>query len=158
MSFNDWNIHSLKAANPSGARQLAQRNLRSGNAVMYTFNTTFGPTVVQIVQFNAKHLGLDVEIKQFDRAAREGGRRGAPFDIGLEGWGADYPDPANFGNVLLLGDDNIRAANNQNVAYFSDPSFNKRMKQAALMAGEQRYRTYGAGTLLNVSAFSTTDA
>jgi oligopeptide transport system substrate-binding protein len=143
--FRDWNVYSLKAANPARARQLAQGNLRSGKAVMYTFNTTFGPTVAQIVQFNAKQLGLDVEIKQFDRVVEHEKMavRGEPFDIGLEGWGADYPDPANFINVLLLGDDNIRADHNQNVSYFNDPSFNRRMRQAALMSGEPRYRAYG---------------
>jgi ABC-type oligopeptide transport system substrate-binding subunit len=142
--FKDWNIYSLKGANPARAKQLAQGNLRSGKAVMYTFNTTFGPTVAQIVQFNAKQIGLDVEIKQYDRVVEHEkmALRGEPFDIGLEGWGADYPDPANFVNVLLLGDDNIRADHNQNVAYFNDPTFNRRMKQAALMSGDQRYNAY----------------
>ena len=143
--YKDWNIYSLKGANPARANQLARGNLRSGKAVMYTFNTTWGPTVAQIVQFNAKQIGLDVEIKQFDRVVEHEKMavRGEPFDIGLEGWGADYPDPANFINVLLMGDDNIRADHNQNVSYFNDPSFNKRMKAAALASGDQRYKLFG---------------
>jgi ABC-type oligopeptide transport system substrate-binding subunit len=143
--FKDWNIYSLKGANPARGNQLARGNLRSGKAVMYTFNTTFGPTVAQIVQFNAKQIGLDVEIKQFDRVVEHEKMavRGEKFDIGLEGWGADYPDPANFINVLLMGDENIRADHNQNVSYFDDPAFNRRMKQAALMAGDARYNAYG---------------
>ena len=143
--YKDWNIYSLKGANPTRGKALAAGNLRSGKAVMYTFNVTIGPLVAQIAQFNAKQIGLDIEIKQFDRVVQHEklAVRGEPFDIGLEGWGADYPDPSNFINVLLLGGDNIRADHNQNVAYFNNPAFNKRMKAAALLSGDLRYTTYG---------------
>ena len=62
-------------------------------------------------------------------------RRWVTDEHGLEGWGADYPDPANFINVLLMGGNNIRDDHNQNVSYFNDPSFNRRLKAAALMSG-----------------------
>jgi peptide/nickel transport system substrate-binding protein len=143
--YKDWNIYSLKGANPTKGKQLATGSLRSGKATMLTFNSSFGPTVAQVVQFNAKQIGLDVEIKQLDRVVEheQMSVKGANFDIGLEGWGADYPDPSNFINVLLLGDENIRPDHNQNVSYFNEPAFNKRMKQAATLAGDNRYKTYG---------------
>jgi ABC-type oligopeptide transport system substrate-binding subunit len=143
--YKDWNIYSLKGANPTKGKQLATGALRSAKATMYTFNSSFGPTVAQVVQFNAKQIGLDVEIKQFDRVVEHEKMsvRGEAFDIGLEGWGADYPDPSNFINVLLLGDDNIRPDHNQNVSYFNYPAFNKRMKTAATLSGDNRYKTYG---------------
>jgi peptide/nickel transport system substrate-binding protein len=143
--FKDWNIYSLKGANPTRGKQLATGNTRSGKAVMYTFNTTWGPTVAQVLQFNAKQIGLDVEIKQYDRVVEHEKMavRGEAFDIGLEGWGADYPDPSNYLNVLLMGGDNIRPDHNQNISYFDMPQYNKRLQEAALTAGEKRYTTYG---------------
>jgi ABC-type oligopeptide transport system substrate-binding subunit len=143
--FKDWNIYSLKGANPSKGKQLAQGSLRGGKATMYTFNVTFGPTVAQVLQFNAKQIGLDLEIKQFDRVVEHEKMavRGEPFDIGLEGWGADYPDPSNYLNVLLMGGANIRPDHNQNVSYFNDPAYNRRLQQAALLGGDPRYRAYG---------------
>ncbi len=73
------------------------------------------------MQFDLKQIGLDVEVKQFARAVQfeKEGTRGEPFDMTLEGWSADYPDPFDFINVLLSGD-SIHASNNNNVAYFND--------------------------------------
>jgi len=69
------------------------------------------------------------------------GIKGAAFDFTTEGWAADFADPSDFVNVLLDGT-NIKAANNNNVAYFDDPAYNKRMAEASLMFGNQRYSTY----------------
>jgi ABC-type oligopeptide transport system substrate-binding subunit len=144
--YRDWNIYSLKGANPAKAKStLKSGDLRSAKAVLYSANAGAIPKVAQVVQFNAKQFGLDVEIKQFDRVVQheKTAVRGEPFDITIEGWGADYPDPSNFINVLLLGDENIRPDHNQNVSYFNYPAYNKRMKAAALLSGDNRYKTYG---------------
>ncbi len=55
-----------------------------------------------------------------------------------EGWIADYADPYDFINVLLSGD-SLHASNNNNVAYFNDPTYNKQMRSAALLSGAKRY-------------------
>ena len=70
------------------------------------------------------------------------GTRGEPFDLTTEGWIADYADPYDFINVLLDGA-NIHDSNNNNVAYFNNPKFNKAMTAASLMSGAKRYTTYG---------------
>ena len=67
--------------------------------------------------------------------------RGEPFDLTLEGWLADYPDPANFVNVLLDGR-RIQADNNVNASYFNNAAFNKRMDQAYKLAGDARANAY----------------
>jgi len=144
--YRDWNIYSLKGANPAKAKSVLKAgDLRSAKAVFYSSNSGAIPKVAQVVQFNAKQIGLDVEIKQFDRVVQneKSGTRGEPFDMTIEGWGADYPDPSNFINVLLLGGDNIKPEHNTNVAYFNDAAFNKRMLAAALLSGDNRYKTYG---------------
>jgi ABC-type transport system substrate-binding protein len=142
--FRDGNIYSLRGANPTRANQLARGNTRGGKAVFYAFNTSFGPTVAQVVQFNLRQIGIDVEIKQFDRVVQHEkvGTRGEPFDISHSGWGADYPDPYNFINVLLDGN-RIQATNNVNESYFNTPSFNRKMERASRLFGAARLRAYG---------------
>ena len=119
--FKNFDIYSLKGPNYAKAKTLAQGNTRDGKAVMYTYNTSAGPPIAQSVQFNLKQIGIDVEIKLFDRVVQheKTATRGEPFDLTLEGWLADYPDPANFVNVLLDGR-RIQADNNVNASYFNN--------------------------------------
>jgi peptide/nickel transport system substrate-binding protein len=144
--YKDWSIYPLGGVNTASlakAKSLANGNLRGGNAIFYAFNSSFGPTVAQVVQYNLKQIGINADIKLFDRVVEheKAATRGEPFDIVLEGWGADYPDPYNFINVLLDGT-RIQATNNQNESYFNDPTFNKRMAQAAALSGDARLTAY----------------
>ena len=118
--FKEQDLYSLKGPNYAKAKQLAQGNTRSGKAVFYAFNRAQGPGVAQSVQFNLKQIGLDVEIKLYDRVVQntKAGTKGEPFDITHEGWHADYPDPSNFINTLLDGR-RIQAENNVNESYFT---------------------------------------
>ena len=142
--FRNFNIYSLKGPNYAAARRLAQGNTRDGKAVMYTFNVAQGPAIAQSVQFNLKQIGVDVEIRQFDRVVQneKAGTRGEPFDLTLEGWGMDYPDPSNFINVLLDGR-RIQADHNVNVSYFNNAAINRRMDQANSLSGQARLTAYG---------------
>lgn len=143
--FKEANIYSLKGPNYKKGKALAQGNTGDGKAVMYTFNVAQGPPIAQSVQFNLKQIGLDVEIRQFDRVVEHEkmATRGEPFDLGLEGWGMDYPDPSNFINVLLDGR-RIQADNNVNVSYFNNATMNKAMDKANSLAGQARLDAYGA--------------
>ena len=88
-----------------------------------TFNTSQGPPIAQSVQFNLKQIGVDVEIKLFDRVVQheKTATRGEPFDLTLEGWLADYPDPANFVNVLLDGRGSRQTTTS--TSYFNNPTY-----------------------------------
>jgi len=143
--FRDADIYPLKAPNFNFAKKLAAGNTRNGKMVYYTSNTAASAAVAQIVQFDLKQIGLDVEIKQFARAVQiqKEGTRGEPFDMTSEGWIADYADPFDFINILLSGD-SLHESNNNNVAYFNDPAYNKKMLAAAKLSGAARYSTYGA--------------
>jgi len=127
------------------AKQLAKGNTRGGKAILWTSTTAPAPLQAQIYQQNLKAIGLDVQVSQFTRAVQiqKEGVRGAEFDLTTEGWAADYADPYDFVNVLLDGT-NLKASNNNNVAYFDDPAYNKRMANASLLFGDQRYSTYAA--------------
>jgi len=112
--------------------------------VLYASNRGANPLQAQILQYNLKQIGIDVETKLWSRAVQiqKEGTRGEPFDLTLEGWIADYPDPFDFVNVLLDGS-NLQDANNNNYAYFTDRTFLQEMHRAAGLSGEARYRAYG---------------
>jgi peptide/nickel transport system substrate-binding protein len=144
--YRDANIYPLSGVNTASltrARALARGNTRTGKATMYTFTAAPGPGIAQVVQFNLRQIGLDVEIKPFDRVVQheKSATRGEPFDLTVEGWGADYADPYNFLNVLLDGG-RIQATNNVNTSYFNDAAYNRRMEQAARLSGDARYAAY----------------
>ncbi len=144
--FRDANLYPLKGPDLTTAKKWASKaGVKSGTTVeYYTSNTGSAPLVAQIVQFNLKQIGLNVNSHLFARAVQidKEGTRGEPFDITSEGWIADYADPYDFINVLLSGD-SIHASNNNNVAYFNDPTYNKQMRSAALLSGNPRYKAYG---------------
>jgi ABC-type transport system substrate-binding protein len=126
----------------------AKSGVKQGTTIeYYSSNRSPQPEIAQVVQFDLKQLGLNVNTHLFARAVQisKEGTRGEPFDITSEGWLADYADPYDFVNVLLDGA-NIHASNNNNLAYFNDPTFNKQMTAAALLSGPARYAAYGIST------------
>ncbi len=143
--FRNWDIYPLRGANAQRANQLAQGRKRDGKVVMYTFNVSHGPPVAQVVQQNLNAIGLDVEVRSFDRVVQheKAATRGEPFDMTYEGWGADYADPITFFNTLFWGG-NIQQANNVNESYFNSPRFNRMILQAAETAGTQRFTRYAS--------------
>jgi ABC-type oligopeptide transport system substrate-binding subunit len=144
--FRDANLYPLKGPDLTTAKKWAGKSgVKDGQTIeFYTSNRGASPLQAQIVQFNLKQIGLNVNTHLFARAVQidKEGTRGEPFDITSEGWIADYADPYDFINVLLSGD-NLHDSNNNNVAYFNDPKYNKAMTAASLMSGAARYTAYG---------------
>ena len=141
--YRNWNIYSLRGANVAAAKREAQGATRGGKVRFWTFNASFGPSVAQVVQFNLRQIGLDTDITALDRVVQttKGGTKGAEFDMLLNGWGEDYPDPYDFINVLLSGT-SIQPDNNVNLSYFNEPVWNKRMEAASRQFGAKRNRVY----------------
>lgn len=140
--YKDEDIYPLDTPDVQKAKQLMGG--AKGKAVLYTCNESPCPESAQIIQDNLKGIGIDVEVRQFERAVqfKKEGTKGEPFDIGFEGWVADYADPFDFINILLDGS-TIRASNNNNFSYFDDPSWNKKMEDASKLADQKRYEAYG---------------
>jgi peptide/nickel transport system substrate-binding protein len=99
--------------------------------------------VAQVVQYNLGKIGLNCNITPLDRVVQtdKAGVKGAQYDILLNGWGQDYPDPYDFINILLSGT-SIQPANNVNLSYFNNGIWNARMAAAAKLAGQARYNAY----------------
>jgi ABC-type oligopeptide transport system substrate-binding subunit len=144
--FRDANLYPLKQADVATAKKWAAKSgVKDGQTVeYYTSNSNASQLAAQIVQFNLQQIGLKVNTHPFARGVQiaKEGTRGEPFDITSEGWIADYADPYDFINVLLSGD-SLHDTNNNNVAYFNDPTYNKLMNQAANLSGAPRYKAYG---------------
>ncbi len=142
--FRYASIYPLHGPSLGRARALARGNTRGGRAVFYTSATAPGPQLAQVVKFNLSQIGIDVEVKALNdlELQRRTGRRGERFDIAFQGWDADYPDPFDFIDLLLNGN-NIHATNNSNDSYFNDPAYNRKLEQATALSGKARTRAYG---------------
>src|SRR5438034_2308937 len=81
--FRDADLYPLKGPNFAFAKKLAKGNTRDGHIVLYTSNRGAAPLRAQILQFDLKQIGLDVETKLLARGVQteKTGTRGEPFDM-----------------------------------------------------------------------------
>jgi peptide/nickel transport system substrate-binding protein len=111
--------------------------------------TTAGNTAVSqgdaVLTANLAKIGINVKQKAFTRAVQfqAEGVKGVAMDIANEGWIEDYPDPYDFMNILLSGD-NIPKTGGNNFSYFNVPKYNQGMDHANTLSGDARYKAYGS--------------
>jgi ABC-type transport system substrate-binding protein len=143
-AYRDADLYPLAGPDFAAAKKLAAGHTRGGKVVFYTSNKGSAPAIAQILQYDLKQIGLDVEVQMFPTAVQlsKMGTRGEPFDIGSHSWAADYADPYDFVNVLLDGS-KLQGSGNVDFAYFDNPSYVKKMTQASLLAGPARDVAYG---------------
>lgn len=141
--FVDGALYPMRGANPTRARQLAGSPSDDEIVLIHT-TSPLRTAQAQVIRYNLEQMGLKVttRVMPFAVALRTVGTRGADFDAYVAGWVADYPDPFDFINVLLDGN-NIQESNNSNYAYMNNPRFNRLMNEAAKLSGPKRYSTYG---------------
>ena len=72
----------------------------------------------------------------------EAGVKGNSMDIMTAGWQDDYPDGYDFMHILLDGR-TITANNNNDLAYFQNKQFNKRVDAANALSGAARNKAWG---------------
>jgi peptide/nickel transport system substrate-binding protein len=140
--YKDAKIYPLKGSDYRSAKRLAGSSCK--NVTLYTATSPTGQNLAQVLKFNLTQIGCDVNVKSFVGFAiyTAAGTRGEPFDAALVGWNQDYPDPYDFLDILLNGN-NIHADNNNNLAYFNNGKVNKLLERANRLTGAARYRTYG---------------
>jgi peptide/nickel transport system substrate-binding protein len=141
-------VHPYPVKHPdfAKARRLARGHTGNGKAVLVTCdNVEFGCLAhAQIIQYDLKQIGVDVEIKQFPNAvwAAKMGTRGEPFDLAGDRLVVPWVDPYLYVNLLLDGR-TIRATGNLNRSYFNSPQYNRLIDEAASLSGNARYAAYG---------------
>jgi ABC-type oligopeptide transport system substrate-binding subunit len=143
----DVKLFPLQGANPTQAKTLyGQAGVKPDKLVLYTATTGARVIRAQVLQFNLKQIGVEVDVKQFARAVQHEkcATRGEAFDLCDEGWLVDYADPVTFFEPLLNGK-NIQQTSNSNESYFNDPRYNAKIEQtAALPVGAKRNAQWAA--------------
>jgi ABC-type oligopeptide transport system substrate-binding subunit len=122
---------------------LAKAKVRPSKLVLYAPVERFFPAWAQIFQFDLKRLGIDVDVKYFPfgDVSHRAGVRGAPFDVALTGWLADFGDGVSFFGPLLAGD-SLQQTGNANVAYFDRATYNREIERISRLTGESRRRAW----------------
>jgi ABC-type transport system substrate-binding protein len=144
--FRDADIYPLANANLQRARELAEGNLRSGKAVLYTTDFPLALAAGQLAKQQLAEIGLEVEVKglpihiataaYLDKLAV----RGEPWDLALVVWTPNLPDPYAYINLLLDG----QFIGRTNLAGFASREYNREMRDAArLLQASERNRVYG---------------
>lgn len=131
--------------NMTRAKTLARGATRSGKGVYYHTLSGSNPDRMELVRRQLKEIGIEITPKGFRGfdIYTAAGKRGSEHAFTTGGWCQDYPDPYDFINVLLYGG-SIQADNNNNLAYFNNPTYNKKMEHASRLLGDARLKTYGA--------------
>jgi peptide/nickel transport system substrate-binding protein len=100
------------------------------------------------LQAQLGRAGISVSVTQlatgvmYTRCGTKSEAASGAMDMCDVGWVADYPDPFDFVDVLLNGD-NIHDNNNNNYAYLNNAKYNRLMNAANKLVGPKRYSTYG---------------
>ena len=139
--FKNWKLYPTGKPNAAKANSLKPKKC---NIVFYGATSPIGLAIMQLVKSDLSKIGISANLKTFPFAVRiaKEGHRGEPYDLDLQAWGADYPDPVDFIDILLDGR-NIQAENNNNNAYFNNASFNKRMQSAGRISNlSKRYAAW----------------
>jgi len=139
--FKNWKLYPTSKPNAAKANSLKPKKC---NIVFYGATSPTGLAIMQLVKSDLSKIGINSDIKTFPFAVRiaKEGHRGEPYDLDLQAWGADYPDPVDFIDILLDGR-NIQAENNNNNAYFNNATFNNRMQSAGRISNlSKRYAAW----------------
>ena len=144
-----WRNTTIYKRNVTKAKQLAAGHMKDGKITVYFRSSgTINPAQAQIVKNDLRTLGFsenNITMKGFSGANIYDamGKRGNDADMGVSmGWCSDYPDPYDWLNILLYGP-SIQDENNVNYSYFNNPTWNKRMANAAKLTGPKRLKVYG---------------
>jgi YVTN family beta-propeller protein len=108
-------------------------------ATMYTPNVSPWREEAQIIRRDLKPLGIDVQVREFPLGTYFARikRRDEPFDLAITGWGL-ASDPIQI--LAIFDGSAIGPKNNDNLSYFNDPAFNRKLEAAAKLSGAKRYR------------------
>ena len=115
---------------PIAGRRTTRRRRRSpartaSTVNLWTATSARRQALGQVFKYNlaADRLQRGREAFQGFQIYTAAGTKGADFDAAVVGWNQDYPDPYDFLDVLLNGN-NIHDNNNNNLAYFNNASIN----------------------------------
>ncbi|HEX4526609.1 MAG TPA: ABC transporter substrate-binding protein [Gaiellaceae bacterium] len=132
--FRDRHVYPLV---PDLAR--ARRLAGSGHheAELYCVLEGGGPKAAQVVKNNLAAIGIDVHVHCMpgDDFYTRLFRPNEPWDMDIESYGADYPDPGEFIDGLALDD-------TFNLSHYHDAGLSRRIRAASRLSGVARAEAY----------------
>jgi peptide/nickel transport system substrate-binding protein len=137
------NPYPLKAVDLKKAKALLGGK-PCGNVDLWYQTGPVGTPQAGIFAYDLKQLGCNVTQKPYQGYAMytAAGVKGAPFDAAMSGWYQDYADGYDFFHILLDGRA-IAGSNNNNLAYFNEPSVNAKIDAANELTGTARSQAWG---------------
>ncbi|HUK96568.1 MAG TPA: ABC transporter substrate-binding protein [Gaiellaceae bacterium] len=139
----DQRLYPIAGAEPAKAKSLARGACGNVN-LWYSANPAETPQA-GIVQYDLAQMGCKVTAKPFVGYAlfSAAGVKGADFDLMFAGWYQDYADGYDFFHILLDGR-TIQNANNDDLAYFNQPTVNAKIDAANKLTGTARAKAWGS--------------
>lgn len=133
--YKPFTLYPLNAPDLARARQLAGPQHRVATFAVGSSSTDF--LIATQVADELAPIGITVHVTQPRGPITSTGS----WDLALNDWTADYPDPYDFINLFLNGA-TANIPGSQNLGGFSDPRFNTRMAAAATLTGQARSTAY----------------
>ena len=129
-------IYPLDGPNLATARRLvAGRHLVAN---LYVFGDKISSRIATEVADDLQRIGIAVNVNYFTSSATI---HTAPWDLVINDWTADYPDPYDFINAMLFGA-TAYVSGSENLGAFRNHTFDARMAAAASLSGTARWAAY----------------
>jgi ABC-type oligopeptide transport system substrate-binding subunit len=141
-------VYNQKLYPIAGAQAAKAKSLAGGacgNVNLWYATGPVGTPQAGILKYNLDQMGCNTTTKSFVGYAiyTAAGVKGAPFDAMFAGWYQDYADGYDFFHILLDGR-TLQASNNNNLAYFNQPSVDSKIDAANKLTGSARAKAWGA--------------
>jgi ABC-type transport system substrate-binding protein len=140
--FRDAKIYPLGGPDLEKARALARDHLRSGKATLYVADLPLTLALGQVLKKNLAEIGLEVEVKGIPQPAYDVriNTPGEPFDIAFFVTpSVDFYDPYAFLNLYFES----RFIGRTNSSSLRSTTYDRRLRAASRLRGNERLRTYG---------------
>ncbi len=139
----DQKLYPIAGAQAAKAKSLAGG--ACGNVNLWYATGPVGTPQSGILKYNLTQMGCNVTTKSYVGFAlyTAAGVKGADFDAAFAGWYQDYADGYDFFHILLDGR-TIQAANNNNLAYFNQPTVDSKIDAANKLTGTARSKAWGS--------------
>jgi len=139
----DQKLYPIAGAQSAKAKTIA--GSACGNVNLWYATGPVGTPQSGILKYNLSQMGCNVTTKSFVGYAiyTAAGVKGAPFDAMFAGWYQDYADGYDFFHILLDGR-TLQASNNNNLAYFNQPSVDSKIDAANKLTGSARAKAWGS--------------
>jgi YVTN family beta-propeller protein len=138
LGFEDAAIYPLGGPDLPAARRLAAGGRKK--ATLYVCSNANCARNGQTLRQNLAAIGIELEVHQVPDAVLFGDLPSDPhadYDLAMQGYIADWPDPSNFINLLFGADSDLRSP-----AISFDAALEARIAAAASLTGTRRSDAY----------------